>query len=209
MSKFSSISTLHLLTASAMAMVALLGMTSSQLLRDLLPEAHAEAPKTAAEAAPVVVQTPAAVDLPAPPVSSEEKKLLEDLRARKKDLDARESSLDVREAALAAAEKRLDDRVAELKQLQDSLQQRQDQADQKNDANWQNLVAVYEAMKPQAAASILNNLDMPVVLQIFDRMQNRKAALILSDMDPDRARLVTVQLSKMRTAQLPASPTSS
>jgi len=214
MSKFSTVSTLHLVTASVVLMVALLGVKSNDLVRELLvPAAHAETARATA-AGPALPPAPppasAAVcpSLPTPvatttalPASDEEKQLLQELRARKQTLDEREQSVSIREAALASAETRLTDRVQELKALQDNLQKLQDASNQRDDANWEGLVSVYEAMKPQAAATILNSLDMPVLLQIFNRMKDRKAALILSEMDPDRARLVTVELAKMRATQ--------
>jgi flagellar motility protein MotE (MotC chaperone) len=193
----SKISTVHLMMASAAFSFVLIGMKSNDLARELiLPVARAEpAPPAAVPATPPPVV--------AAPVSDEEKQLLQDLRARKQSIDDREKALAEREAALAAAEKRLDDRVQEMKTLQDNLQKLQDAADQKDGQNWKDLVTVYETMKPSSAAAILNNLDMPVLLQIFTRMQDRKAAQILSLMDTDRARLLTIELAKTRA--VPAS----
>ena len=60
-------------------------------------------------------------------------------------------------------------------------------------------------MKPRDAATIFNDLDMPVLLQVVDRMKEAKAAPVLAAMQPDRARLVTAQLAQMR-AQENAAP---
>ena len=188
------ISILRLLTASAFVMAVLIGLKIDDLVREfLLPTALA-----ATAAPPASAPKPAAADAVPVPVSDDERQLLQDLRGRKQELDTREAALAIREAALSAAERRLSDRVQELQDLQNKLQALQDDANQKNDAHWQDLVSVYEAMKPDAAANILNSLDMPVLLQIFDRMKDRKAAVILSDMDADRAREVTVELAKLR-----------
>ena len=204
MSKFPAVSTLHLVIASGIMMLALLGVKSNDLMRELLlPAARAETGAPAATASASLAQPiPAPPDSAsaAPPVSDEERQLLQDLRARKQDLDGRENSVAIREAALSAAERRLSDRVQEMQALQDKLQTMQDADNKKSDASWDGLVAVYEAMKPDAAATILNTLEMPVLLQIFNRMKDRKAAVILSSMDPDRARLVTVELAKLRAA---------
>jgi flagellar motility protein MotE (MotC chaperone) len=59
-------------------------------------------------------------------------------------------------------------------------------------------VHVYEAMKPRDAATIFDALDMQVLLQVLDRMQDRKAAPVLAAMQPDRARLATQLLAEMR-----------
>ena len=42
-------------------------------------------------------------------------------------------------------------------------------------------------------------MDMPVLLQIVDRMRDVKMAAILGAMPPDRARLVTAQLAAKRS----------
>ena len=54
-------------------------------------------------------------------------------------------------------------------------------------------------MRPRDAAAILNELEMPVLLQVLDRMKEAKAAVLLAAMLPDRARTATVQLAAMRS----------
>jgi flagellar motility protein MotE (MotC chaperone) len=56
-------------------------------------------------------------------------------------------------------------------------------------------------MKPKDAATIFNDLSMPVLLQVVDRMKDAKAALILAAMNTDKARDVTAQLARMRTGR--------
>lgn len=207
------VSTLHLVLASSVASFVLLGMKSNDLAHEFLwPVAHAESTTNVAAKAPTAADVPvssniapassvAATSPAAAPISDEERQLLQDLLSRKEDLDRREKILNDRQSAFAATEKSLDGRMQHMNDLQDSLQKIQDVATKKNDENWQRLVSVYETMKPGAAAAILNNLEMSVLLQIFDRMKDRKAASILSEMDTDRARLVTVELAKMRAMQ--------
>jgi flagellar motility protein MotE (MotC chaperone) len=69
---------------------------------------------------------------------------------------------------------------------------------QKEDAGWQGLVKMYEAMKPRDAAAIFNDLALPVLLPVLDRMKDAKAAAVLSAMAPDKARDVTAELVQMR-----------
>jgi flagellar motility protein MotE (MotC chaperone) len=73
--------------------------------------------------------------------------------------------------------------------------------------NWSGLVKVYEAMKPRDAAAIFDVLDMQVLLQVLDRMQERRAAPVLAAMQPDRARLATQLLAEMRTRAVTPAPT--
>lgn len=134
-----------------------------------------------------------------PPVSDSERALLTDLRQRRQKLDEREASLATREAALGAVEKRLSARVEELTALQQRLQGLEKQRQERDEANWRGLVKLYETMKPREAAAIFNDLDLPVLLPVMDRMKEAKAAAIISAMQPERARQLTVELANQRT----------
>ncbi len=66
---------------------------------------------------------------------------------------------------------------------------------------------LYETMKPRDAAAIFNDMELPVLLQVVDRMKDAKAAAVLAAMQPDRARLLTVQLAAQRTRSVTLPPT--
>jgi len=136
-----------------------------------------------------------------PPVSETERALLQDLRQRRQELDALAASVAARESVMAAAEQKLATRMAELQTLQKKLEGLDAAQKQKVEAGWQGLVKVYEAMKPRDAANIFNDLQMPVLLQVLDRMKDSKTALVMAAMNPDRARDVTAELAQMRTGK--------
>ena len=143
----------------------------------------------------------------APPVSDSERALLLDLRGRRAELDAQAAALAVREATLGAAEKRLTGRLDELNALQKRLEALEAERQAHDEANWRGLVKLYEAMKPRDAATIFNDLDLPVLLPVVDRMKEAKAAPILAAMQPERARQVTAELAQLRTrAVTPTGP---
>lgn len=163
------------------------------------------AKKAAGTSAPPARQNGVASDPPAqdgpPPVSESEKALLQDLRRRRQDLDRRMDAVSGREAVLVAAEQRLAARVSELQALQAKLEGLDAARKEKQDASWQGLVKVYEAMKPREAATIFNDLSMPVLLQLLDRMKDAKAASVMAAMNPDKARDVTAELVQARTGR--------
>jgi flagellar motility protein MotE (MotC chaperone) len=135
---------------------------------------------------------------PPPPASDSERDLLQDLRARRAELDARQSALDARQSVLDATERRLAARVDELTALQKRLEALEAQRKEREEANWAGLVKTYETMKPRDAAAIFNDLEMPVLLQILDRMKDTKAAPVIAAMQTDRARDATAKLAEMR-----------
>jgi flagellar motility protein MotE (MotC chaperone) len=154
----------------------------------------AAAPQKTASPAP-----PAPVPDGTPQVSDSEKALLQELRQRRKDLDARADAIIGRESVLVAAEQKLTARVNELQALQKKLEVLDAAQKAKEDAGWQGLVKLYESMKPKDAATIFNDLPMPVLLQLMDRMKDAKAGLVMAVMNPDKARDVTAELAQMRT----------
>jgi flagellar motility protein MotE (MotC chaperone) len=158
------------------------------------------------------VVAPPAPEVP-PPMSGSERALLQDLRERRKELDARAESVTIRESVMTAAERKLADRLTELQTLQTKLESLDASQKQKEEAGWQGLVKVYEVMKPKDAATIFNDLQMPVLLQVLDRMKDAKTAAIMAAMNPDKARDVTAELAQMRTGKnaaqrAPAAPRS-
>jgi flagellar motility protein MotE (MotC chaperone) len=170
----------------------------------MVSAARAAVPDKPQPAAPVPMPPPAtavpSLDPTAPPPFSEsERAVLLDLRQRRQELDARDAALSVRESILAAAEQKLQTRVEELGALQKKLQDLEAARQQREEAGWQGLVKLYEAMKPRDAAVIFNDLQMPVLLPLVDRMKESKAALVLAAMNPDKARDVTTSLAQMRT----------
>lgn len=150
------------------------------------------------DAAPAAAAPPAPSD---PPVSAAERAVLLDLRQRRQELDARDAALAARESMLTAAEQKLAVRVGELTALQKRLEALEAGRAQREEASWQGLVKVYETMKPRDAATIFNDLEKDVLLNVLDRMKDSKAALVLAAMNPDRAREATTQLAQLRSAR--------
>lgn len=161
----------------------------------------------AQEPAPVAAPTPVPATAPAAPAAEPtpeqraERALLESLRARRAELEAREQALAAREMVAAAAERRLGQRIEEMAALQARLEASEKQRGERDDAAWKQMVKLYEGMRPRDAAVIFDELEMPVLVQIVDRMGERKAAPVLGAMKPERARLLTAELARHRASR--------
>ena len=149
---------------------------------------------------PAPTPTPAAT-APTPPSPEQlaERAVLESLRARRLDIERRGDEVAQRELLLTAAERRLGERLDELRALQGRLEGDVRSRSEREEAGIRQLVRVYEAMRPRDAATILDDLDMPILLQVLDRMREAKAAPVLAAMRPERARAATTELSRLRT----------
>ena len=63
-------------------------------------------------------------------------------------------------------------------------------------AQLDNLVKIYETMKPEEAAKIFDTLDMPILLGVIQKMKPARTAPIMAKMPPEKAKEVTVALTK-------------
>ena len=52
--------------------------------------------------------------------------------------------------------------------------------------------------RPRDAAAIFDDLELPVLIEILDRMGERKAAPVIGAMRPDKARTLTAELARHR-----------
>jgi flagellar motility protein MotE (MotC chaperone) len=170
------------------------------------PPAPAPAPPAApASAARPASPAPAAPAPSAPdPATAAERALLEQLRARRTEIEAREQAVAAQEMVLAATERRLARRIEELAAMQQRLEALDRARNEREEAGWRGLVRTYEAMRPRDAAAIFNELEMPVLVEIIDRMGERKAAPVIGAMRPEQARLVTTELARHRARRTAA-----
>ncbi|MEE3050432.1 MAG: hypothetical protein VX535_02455 [Pseudomonadota bacterium] len=127
--------------------------------------------------------------------------LLQQLAERRQVLESREQEFELRTGLLAAAESRIDKKVEELKVLRETISGLIKTFDAQQDAKLLSLVKIYENMKPKEAAKIFEELEMDTLLEVAERMKERKLAPIMAKMHPEKARDMTVELSRLR--QLP------
>ena len=130
-------------------------------------------------------------------------KVLQQLVSRRKIIEARLEEITLREGLLGAAEKRIDKKIQEMKSLELAIQKLMKSHDQQEDLKIQSLVKIYESMKPKDAARIFGELDINTLLKVAERMKEKKLAPIMAKMKPDRAKEMTVALTKLRNLPLP------
>ena len=85
-----------------------------------------------------------------------------------------------------------------MKALEEKIQQYLQQHDEQGEQQLKSLVKVYENMKPKDAARIFEQLDLDILLDVAERMREAKMAPILANMDPGKAKQITVELATRR-----------
>ncbi|WP_458096427.1 MotE family protein [Roseomonas sp. WA12] len=155
------------------------------------------APARAAPPPPAAAPMPPAPD----PVDQAERAVLGRLRERRTEIEQRETALSARESVLAAAERRLTARLEEMAALQSRLEALDRGRGEREEVGWRGLVKTYESMRPRDAATVFDDLEMPVLVQIVHRMREAKAAPVIGAMRPDRARSLTAELARLRSSE--------
>lgn len=128
--------------------------------------------------------------------NSSEMLLIKELTDRRALLDKRAKDLDTREALINVAEQRVDQKIKEMQTLRTQLQSLVNNANEAQQAQLDNLVKIYEVMKPKEAARIFDTLEMPTLLGVVQRMKPAKTSAIMAEMSPEKAKDITMELTK-------------
>lgn len=168
------------------------------------PEAKAASADDAASGAaakapaanPPRICAPSATDLAKEAgLSPAELRILQSLGARRGQLDQREQDIDVQLQLLAAAEAKLDAKMKTLNGMKGEIQGLLGQADAQKAAEVDRMVTVFSAMKPKDAAARMTVLDDAVRLPIAGKMKERTLSMILANMSPADAKVLTERLA--------------
>lgn len=130
--------------------------------------------------------------------------LFNDLKVRRERLDKKEKVMMQREALLRASEKELDRKFEELTKIKGELNELLNVQSQEEEKRIRSLVKVYENMKPKDAARIFDTLDIQILVDVTSRMSERKLSPVMAQMNPERAKTVTVFLAEQKS--LPTLP---
>lgn len=164
---------------------------------------HVTAPRTVQQArsVPWLTKVPNThVCKPDPLEEAGERKVLLALRKRDEVLKARAAALARQATLLAAAKARLQKDITALKPIATALESKKREQTKTDDARWQALAQTYAAMAPRDAARIFNGLAPDVTIGLLRRIGSRKAAAILAQMDPEKARQMTERLAGFQLA---------
>ncbi len=171
------------------------GTTDSVPAKGEKPAAEAKAaPQSENKTAPT--ETKAKPSKPPMDSSSAEMELVKQLTGRREQLDQRARELDMYEARLRVAEQRVDQKMKEMETLRTQLQTMVNQLNASQQAQIENLVKIYETMKPKEAARIFESLELPVLLGVVQKMKPQRTAAVMAEMAPEKAKEITIALTK-------------
>ena len=131
--------------------------------------------------------------------SANEVDVVNSLSKRRRELDTRDAQLTVQANMIAAAEARVDAKINQLKQLQAQINALVGQRDEAQKAQIASLVKTYTAMKPKDAARIFNSLPDEVLVPVAHDMKSDVLGSIMSNMNSESAKSLTVKLADWLT----------
>ena len=130
--------------------------------------------------------------------SQSELEILQKLAQRREELDIRERSIEQKAGVLKAAEAQIDVKIAKLKELEASIKDLIGVYDEKERDRLNNLVKIYSTMKPKEAARLFNDMEMSLLVRVFEQIKESKAAPILALMDSAKANALTAELANKK-----------
>lgn len=124
--------------------------------------------------------------------------LAETLRLRGIAVDRALADLDRRKQDLAAAEAKIKARLEALKSAKAALGQTRTDKTGASAAGIDRLIAVYDAMKPAEAATIIASLPPEFAAEILTRVQPAAGARIIAAIEPGQAAILTTYMGQPR-----------
>ncbi|MEM8772965.1 MAG: hypothetical protein AAGD92_15055 [Pseudomonadota bacterium] len=134
------------------------------------------------------------------PTGETERRILERLAERRRTLEVREQEIKVKEAVIAAAEARLKEQFSRFEEERANLTALREERDAADSEEIAALVSAYERMRARDAAAIFNELDDDIMLSVASKMRTQALAGVLAEMQPEKARMLTILLAKRDNA---------
>ncbi|KPH62812.1 magnesium transporter [Novosphingobium sp. ST904] len=119
-------------------------------------------------------------------------------------LAAERRKLEMREQAVKAGETRLAGQMQQNQAAQGGQQPAGRNGAAEPDVPYDNLARIYQTMKPQRAAPILEKLDIEVQTQVAKRMRERATAQIMAYMTPSAAVELSMAMAGRKVIKAPA-----
>lgn len=129
-------------------------------------------------------------------------RMSEILHNKEKALQEKESLLREKERRLIVLQKELQKKEKDIEALRQRAETVLAELQALKDEDLSRLVAVYTAMKPAAAAPLVETLDLSYAVEVILRMEPRKAAKLLSAIKPKRATAISRSITALNAEEI-------
>jgi flagellar motility protein MotE (MotC chaperone) len=157
---------------------------------------------------PVLAPATAGENLPAQPegqtrtdpiltLSVSDIPLLQSLQERQARLEEREKQLAAQEESLRALQQQLEEKLATLAMLRKEIGDLVEAKEAFEEKRFEHLVKVYEGMKPEEVASLIQRLNEDTAVKLFYQMKKKKVSQVLGFLSPELAVRLSERLAAM------------
>ncbi|MEA2108545.1 MAG: hypothetical protein U9P07_03915, partial [Pseudomonadota bacterium] len=129
-------------------------------------------------------------------------RMSEILHEKEKTLQEKESLLREKERRLIVLQKELQKKEKDIEDLRQKTETVLAELQALKDEDLSSLVAVYTAMKPAAAAPLVEKLDLAYAVEVILRMKPRKAAKLLSAIEPKKAAAISRSITTLTAEEI-------
>jgi flagellar motility protein MotE (MotC chaperone) len=129
--------------------------------------------------------------------------LLQSLQERQARLEEREKQLAAQEEALRALQQQLEEKLATLARLRQEIGELIAAKEAFEEKRFEHLVKVYEGMKPEEVASLIQRLNEDMAVKLFYQMKKKKVSQILGFLHPDLAVRLSERLAALEQKEPP------
>jgi flagellar motility protein MotE (MotC chaperone) len=144
---------------------------------------------------------PASTEPPPPPLitlSASDIPLLQSLQERQELLEEREKQLAKREEAVHFIQQQAEEKLASLTTLRKEIGSLITEKEAFEEKRFEHLVKVYEGMKPEEAASLIERLHEDTATKLFYRMKEKKVSQLLGFVKPEVAAKLSERLAALQ-----------
>lgn len=135
---------------------------------------------------------------PAVNVESVERMSVDPILKKSADLEKREKELEKRKQELIRIQDDINAKIAKMEQLRTEIRSQWETRRGFEEQKLKHLVKAYSAMKPQAAANVIEKLELAFAVEILSRMQGDTVGGILSFVDKEKAAKISEALAKQK-----------
>lgn len=126
------------------------------------------------------------------PPSDEVSMLITQIGQRDEELTHREMAVALREQDITIARQEIDGALSRLTEAEDRLAARMQQSSTASDTDIDQLVSVYEGMKPKEAAVLFEAMAPAFAAGFLSRMSSDAASALFSNLSPEKAYALSV-----------------
>ncbi|MCP4393795.1 MAG: hypothetical protein GY804_05950 [Alphaproteobacteria bacterium] len=146
---------------------------------------------------------PANTNSDTPTFSQSELEVLQKLAFRREQLENQEQEITKKFAILEASQAQIDKKIIKLKNLQQIINGLLIKHSEEEQQRLNAIAKMYASMKPKSAAKIFDQLDLETLMTVVENMKASQSGLIVSQMNPIKAKELTTSLAERRTLPRP------